>query len=191
MDHCASNVTEWLQNLNQDSPATNDVQPELWEAVYGELHAVATRLMCSERGSHTLQPTALVNEVYLRLVDQDRATWHDRAHFLAIAGEMMRRVLVDHAREKRALKRGGNIERVTLNEGLDAAKEQDLDIARLDDALQDLAALDPRQAKIVELRFFGGLTVRETADVIGLSPATVKREWATAKAWLYNELHGD
>jgi RNA polymerase sigma factor (TIGR02999 family) len=187
-DSNSSSVTKLLKEWQDGDRSALD---ELMPLLHAELRKTAGFYMARESPGNSLRPTALVNEVYLRLVDQDRATWHDRAHFLAIAGEMMRRVLVDHAREKRALKRGGNIERVTLNEGLDAAKEQDLDIARLDDALQDLAALDPRQAKIVELRFFGGLTVRETADVIGLSPATVKREWATAKAWLYNELHGD
>jgi RNA polymerase sigma factor (TIGR02999 family) len=187
-DSNSSSVTKLLKEWQDGDRSALD---ELMPLLHAELRKTAGFYMARESPGNSLRPTALVNEVYLRLVDQDRATWHDRAHFLAIAGEMMRRVLVDHAREKRALKRGGNIERVTLNEGLDAAKEQDLDIARLDDALQDLTALDPRQAKIVELRFFGGLTVRETADVIGLSPATVKREWATAKAWLYNELHGD
>ena len=163
---------------------------ELMPLVHAELRKTAGFHLSRETPGHSLRPTILVNEVYLRLVDQERATWHDRAHFLAIAGEMMRRVLVDHAREKNALKRGREFQRVTFNEGVDTAQEHDLDIARLDDALKELAALDARQAKVVELRFFGGLTVRETADVVGISPATVKREWATAKAWLFNELQG-
>lgn len=160
----------------------------LMPLVHSELRRIAGRAMRRERPNHSLQPTALVNEAYLRLVDQKSAQWRDRAHFLAIAAEMMRRVLVDHARGRRAEKRGGGTQKITLDTGADRAPERELDVARLDDALQALATFDPQQARVVELRYFGGLTIAETAEVMGISPATVKRDWTTARAWLYNEL---
>jgi RNA polymerase sigma factor (TIGR02999 family) len=129
-----------------------------------------------------------VNEVYLRLVEQSAATWNDRAHFFAVAAQLMRRILVDHARAHRAEKRGGQMERVQLDEARDVGLEEDLDLVALDDALKDLAQLDPRQARVVELKFFGGLNIDETAEVLGVSSATVTRDWRYARAWLVRQL---
>lgn len=162
----------------------------LFEAVYTHLHGRATRLMQRERAGHTLQATALVNEAFVKLVDQRKADFSDRAHFLSIAAMVMRRVLVDHARSYRALKRGGDKVMVTFDEQLLGAGP-DEDVLEIDSALEALAAVDERQAKVVELRFFAGLTVPETAVVMALSPATVKREWAMARAWLYRHLRGE
>ena len=144
--------------------------------------------MAGERPNHSLQATALVNEAYLRLVDAKNVAWHDRAHFLAVAARVMRRILVDHARARRAQKRGGPAERVTLDEALTVGTDERRDYVALDDALNALAAFDERKGRVVELRFFGGLTIKETAEVIGISTATVERDWILAKAWLYAEL---
>jgi RNA polymerase sigma factor (TIGR02999 family) len=158
--------------------------------VYDQLHRLADRQLRRERQGHTLQPTAVVHEIYLRLVDQRRATWQSRAQFFAVAAGMMRRVLVDHARGRRAAKRGGFAQHVAL-EDIDAGIDPpSVDLVDLDDALGKLERLDADQARIVELRFFGGLTVEETAEVVRSSPATVKRDWHSAKAWLYRELGG-
>jgi len=158
--------------------------------VYDQLHRLADRQLRRERQGHTLQPTAVVHEIYLRLVDQRRATWQSRAQFFAVAAGMMRRVLVDHARGRRAAKRGGFAQHVAL-EDVDAGIDPpSVDLVDLDDALGKLEQLDADQARIVELRFFGGLTVEETAEVVRSSPATVKRDWHSAKAWLYRELGG-
>ena len=159
--------------------------------VYDELHRQAARAMWREDAAHTLQATALVNEAYLRLVDQRRVEWKSRAHFFGIAAQAMRRVLVDHARGRLAEKRGGAMQRVTLGDAGAAASgdaDADLDVLALHDALERLAALDPDQARLVELRYFGGLGIDETADALGVSAATVKREWAVARAWLRREL---
>ena len=155
--------------------------------VYEELRRLAAHYLRAERVNHTLQPTALVNEAYLCLAKQDDVRWQNRAHFLAIAANTMRRVLVDHARERGALKRGGDRRRVTLRSSI-ALDDQDVDILSLDEALKKLASFDPAGARVVELRFFGGLTVEEAAEAMGTSPATVKRIWTAAKAWLYREL---
>jgi RNA polymerase sigma factor (TIGR02999 family) len=155
--------------------------------VYEELRRLAAHYLRGERADHTLQPTALVNEAYLCLAKQDDVRWQNRAHFLAIAANTMRRVLVDHARERGAVKRGGDRRRVTLRSSI-ALDDRDVDILSLDEALQKLAGFDPEGARVVELRFFGGLTVEETAEATGTSPATVKRTWTAAKAWLYREL---
>jgi RNA polymerase sigma factor (TIGR02999 family) len=146
--------------------------------------------MQHERKGHTLQPTALVNEVYLRLVDQSRVAWKNRSQFLGVAAQMMRRILVDHARSRKALKRDAGV-RVTLDgaEG-PAARDRQVDLLELDLALQELAAFDPGHARLVELRYFAGLTIEEAADVLEMSPATLKREWAAARAWLFGRLHG-
>ena len=157
--------------------------------VYQELRGLAARYLRSERPSHTLQPTALVHEAYLRMVGQKNVVWRNRAHFFGIAAQMMRRVLVDHARRKKAAKRDAGTLRVDL--GLNGGEEgidRDAELLALDRALRDLEGLDPRQARIVELRFFGGLTVEETAEVAGISPASVNREFRTARAWLRHEL---
>jgi len=155
--------------------------------VYGELRKLAASYMRRERSDHTLQPTALVHEAYLRLVDQRAVDWRNRAHFFGIAARMMRRILVDHARRRQAAKRDGAAYRISGSADSDEA-ERDPDLLALDVALDGLEALDPRQARIIELRFFGGLTVEETAEVAGISTATVKREWQTARAWLAREL---
>jgi RNA polymerase sigma factor (TIGR02999 family) len=161
--------------------------------VYGELHRQAERAMRREDERHTLQATALVNEAYLRLVDQNRVDWRNRAHFFGIAGQVMRRILVDHARAKLADKRGGGAKRITLDEANAGAGESAgaMDVLDLHDALERLAQLDAPQARVVELRYFSGLNIEETAAAMDISPATVKREWAVARAWLRRELSGD
>jgi RNA polymerase sigma factor (TIGR02999 family) len=163
----------------------------LMALVYDELRRKAAAYLRRERGGHTLQPTALVHEAYLRLVAQDRVEWQNRAHFLAIAASMMRRVLVDHGRRQKAKKRGGPAARVTLDDGLAPSMPRELDLLALDEALDALAALDEQKARIVELRAFGGLEVEETAAALGISPATVKRHWAFALAWLQQRLQKD
>ncbi len=162
----------------------------LWPIVYEELRALAARLLRAERPGHTLQPTALVHEAYLRLVGE-RAAWQDRAHFFAIAAQAMRRILVDYARGRHASKRGGAERRVSLDGPVDAPAATDIDlddVIEVDEALGELSALDAFGARVVELRYFGGLTVEETASALGVSPATVKREWQLARAWLYRRL---
>jgi RNA polymerase sigma factor (TIGR02999 family) len=161
---------------------------ELFPIVYTEVRKLARSYLRRERPDHTLQPTALVNEAYMRLVDQRHVDWQNRAHFFGIAAQVMRRVLVDHARMRQADKRGSGERPVVLDEALALVAERTPDVVALDDALRALAELDPRQAQIVELRFFGGLSIEEAAEVIGLSPATVKREWSAARAWLRREL---
>lgn len=171
-----------------DSSAADQLMP----AVYEELRHQAERAMRREGSEHTLQPTALVHESYLRLVDQRRVAWRNRAHFFAIASTVMRRILVDHARARLTAKRGGGAAPITLAgvaDG-DGAGAAEVDLLALHDALDRLASLDPEQARLVELRYFGGLTIEETADALGVSPATVKREWALARAWLRRELEG-
>jgi RNA polymerase sigma-70 factor (ECF subfamily) len=161
---------------------------KLLPIVYNELRRIARRALHREAVGHTLQPTALVNELYLRLVEQRRATWANRAQFFAVAAQMMRHVLVDHARAQLAAKRGGSSPRVSLDEAADVEARATWEILAIDEALERLATLDAEQARIVELRFFSGLTVEETAHVLGRSPRTIKREWRLAKAWLYGEL---
>jgi RNA polymerase sigma-70 factor (ECF subfamily) len=157
--------------------------------VYDELHRLAHHYMRTERAGHTLQTTALVNEAYLRLVDVPRLEWRDRAHFFALAATMMRRILVDHARAHARDKRGGGVVMTSINDDV-AAPAPDVDAIALDDALQRLAQLDARQARLVELRYFAGLTIDEAAEALGISSGTLKREWVIAKAWLYRELYG-
>ena len=165
-----------------------DALDRLVPLVYDELHAIASRHMARER-TGSVQPTSLVNEAYLKLVDQRRVEWENRAHFFAIAAQVMRRILLDHARRRLRGKRGGGAVRVELTEiGVPDAGVDPVDVLAIDRALTELQRLDPDQARIVELRFFGGLTVEETAAVVGSSAATVKREWAVAKAWLYRSL---
>jgi RNA polymerase sigma factor (TIGR02999 family) len=159
--------------------------------VHHELHQMARRCMADERAGHSFQATALVNEAYLRLVDANDVAWHDRAHFLAVAARAMRRILVDHARTRRAQKRGGGAARVTFDEALAVANEPREDFVALDDALEALAAFDMRKSRVIELRFFGGLSVEETATVLKVSPATVMGDWRLAKAWLQREMRGD
>ena len=155
--------------------------------VYQELRRIAQHHLQQERPDHTLQSTALVHEAYLRLMKQGPAEVANRAHFLAVASQLMRQILVDHARGHRAAKRDGGF-RLELDDGMGAQKPQNIDLVALDDALNELAKLDPQQSRIVELRFFGGLSIEETAEIVGASPTTVKREWATARAWLRREV---
>ncbi|HEV8186204.1 MAG TPA: sigma-70 family RNA polymerase sigma factor [Pyrinomonadaceae bacterium] len=164
---------------------------KLMPAVYDELHRQAARYLRREQPGHTLQTTALIHEAYVRLVDQHNVQWQNRAHFFGVAAQMMRRILVDHARTKKRAKRGGSDIRISLNDATVAVKGQDLDVIEVDEALTRLAKIDEQQSRVVELRFFSGLTVEETAEVMGISPATVKREWSMAKAWLHRELSGD
>jgi len=178
-------VTQWLIAWSQGDRAALD---KLMPLVYDELHRLAHRYMSRERPGHTLQTTALVNEVYLRLVDQKSVNWQNRAHFFAIAAQVMRQVLVDYARRRRYRKRGGQAVKVSLDEAAIVSQEHGVDLVALDEALTSLAAIDPRKSQIVELRFFGGLSVEETAEVLKVSPRTVMREWSLARAWLYREL---
>lgn len=176
-------VTDFLQDWSRgEAGALADLIP----LVYAELRLVAARYLKSERSGHTLQPTALVHEAFLRLVDQKKVVWENRSHFFAIASRMMRRVLVDHARRRAAAKRDAQVLRLDIP--LAISPERDPELITLDDALTRLEQLDPAQARVVELRFFGGLTVEETAEVTGTSPATVKREWQTARAFLRREI---
>ena len=171
-----------------DSAALDALMP----LIYAECRRIAGQQLQRERREHTLDPTALVHELYLRLVDQRRATWENRAQFFGIAAQLMRRILVDYARARRATKRGGATVLVSLGTAADTpGDERAEDVLTIDEALARLEALDPDQVRIVELRFFAGLTVEETARVVGRSPRTVKREWQLAKAWLYRELNGE
>jgi RNA polymerase sigma factor (TIGR02999 family) len=160
----------------------------LMPLVYDELHRLARRYMRQERPDHTLQATSLVNEAYLRLIDVNRVEWRDRAHFLAVAAQMMRRILVEFARNRQRQKRGGGAVHVNLDEVQELPDSKEHDVVALSDALSGLATFDARMSRVVELRFFGGLTVAETADVLNISPETVMRDWKTAKAWLLREL---
>ncbi len=174
-----------LESLSEGkSSAANELMP----LVFGELRSLAARLLSQERPGHTLQPTALVNEAFLRLVDQKRVSWQGRTHFFAIGAQAMRRILVDHARSKLRKKRGQRPLRVELTEKLLISSENIEDVLAVDEALEKLAELDPRQARIVELRFFGGLTVAEVAEAIGVSKRTVEAEWTMVRAWLRREL---
>jgi len=169
-----------------------DALTRLVPLVYNELRRLAGRYMQDERTGHTLQPTALVHEAFLRLAGQDRANWRNRAQFMGIAGQLMRRILVDHARKRHAAKRGGTL--VTLEEGIGNQRStatQAEEILAVDEALARLDRLDPQQARVVELRYFGGLSAEETAEAMGMSQRTVEREWATAKAWLRAQLAGE
>lgn len=178
-------VTRLLLEL---SAGGADALSQIMPLVYAELRQIAERSLRRERAGHTLNATALVNEAYLKLVDQQRVQWQNRAHFFAVAARMMRRILVDHARAHQRLKRGGARERLPLDAALEFADEHGPDLCALDEALDRLAQFDPRGGRIVELRFFAGLTIEEAAEVLGASPATVKRDWTAAQAWLRREL---
>jgi len=185
----ASSPDEITRMLIEWSNGEREALHKLIPLVYAEMRQIAGRVLRRERRDHTLQPTALVHEAYLRLVDQRNVNWQNRAHFFAIAAQAMRRIVVDHARRHNALKRGGDNLKVELEAALALPGAKDLDVVKLDDALVALAAFDAQQSQIVELRFFGGLSIEETAEVIGISPATVKRDWSMAKAWLHREMH--
>lgn len=164
---------------------------ELLPLVYDEFHRLAEHYLRGESPGHTLQPTALVNEAYLKLIDQSRASLQGRTHFFALGAQAMRRILVDHARGKHREKRGGGLHRIELNDELSVSPRRDEDLVELDEALNKLAEIDPRQARIVELRFFGGLTVAEVAEALGVSKRTVENEWTMVRAWLRRELSED
>lgn len=185
MNTSSHNVTQLLVDWSHGDPAALE---KLTPLVYGELKRLAARYLRRERADHTLQSTALVHEAYLRLVDQREIQWQNRAQFYGIAAEMIRRILIDHARGRQAVKRGDGAVKLSLDDALATPRRRDLDLVALDDALSDLTRLDPRQGRLVELRFFAGLSVEESAEVLGISAATVKREWVAAKAWLYREL---
>ncbi len=170
---------------NGDKTALDRLMP----LVHEELRRLAHNYMSRERSGHTLQTTALVNEAYLRLVNRKGVHWQNRAHFFAIAAQSMRSILVDHARGLAYAKRGGGAAKISLDETLIVSRERAAEVVALDETLSMLAEIDPKQSRIVELRFFGGLTIEETAEVLELSPATIKREWTTAKAWLYHQLN--
>jgi RNA polymerase sigma-70 factor, ECF subfamily len=180
-----ANITKLLQDAQSgDDSALN----ELFPLVYNELRKLASVRMNDERGNHTLQPTALVHEVYMRLVDQHSVDWENRLHFFGLASEMMRRILVTHAVAKKTNKRGGEIVHVELDEAISFAGENEIDFVELDEALNELEKFAPRQAKVVEMRFFGGLTNEEVAEFLKLDERTIKRDWRTAKAWLFEKL---
>jgi RNA polymerase sigma-70 factor, ECF subfamily len=185
MDSSPHDVTQLLQAYESGD---EEALARLMPLVYDELRRLAARALRRERSGHTLQPTALVHEAYVKLVDQRRAHWQCRAHFYAVASQLMRRVLVDHARARDRHKRGGAVAKVALDEAFHVPESRDVGLADLDDALVALAEVDSQQARVVELRYFGGLTIEETADVLAISPATVKRDWVVAKAWLQREL---
>ena len=162
---------------------------KLMPAVYDELRRMAGYYLRGEQPGHSLQPTALVHEAYLRLIDQTKVEWHNRAHFFGVAAQMMRRILIDHAKAKHRAKRGGTTPRISLDETVHFSDERAAELVALDEALQTLAGIDERKSRVVELRYFGGLTVDETATVLGISDKTVMRDWKLAKAWLYDEIN--
>ncbi len=188
MTTSSSSRQEVTQLLGDWSSGDAGALERLIPLVQPELHRLAHHYMSRERAGHTLQTTALINEAYLRLADQTKPQWKNRNHFVAAAAQLMRRIMVDHARERLALKRGGGAVRVTLDESAWVTASRSEELLALDEALESLAALDPRKSQIVELRYFGGLTAEETADFLDLSLRTVEREWTMAKAWLYREL---
>lgn len=185
MQPAPEDVTMLLAQLVEGK---EEAASKLIPMVYDELRRLAGGYMRRERGDHTLQATALVHEAYLKLVQQRSVDWQSRAHFFGIAAQMMRRILIDHARGHLRDKRGAGQQVVPLDEAVVFSPEQSAEMLRVDESLQRLSKLDPRQAKVVELRFFGGLTVEETADVLKISPKTVKREWSVAKAWLHGDM---
>jgi RNA polymerase sigma factor (TIGR02999 family) len=181
-------ITELLSRGQAGEPGALD---QLMPLVYAELHQMAARYLARERPGHTLQSTGLVHEAFLRLVDQRRVNWQNRKHFFGLSAQLMRRILVDHGRRSRRAKRGAGVSNVNLDDAgpvADPASHDPVDALSVDGALKELEAIDPRQARVVELRFFGGLSVVETAEVLDISEATVKREWAMARAWLYNRI---
>jgi RNA polymerase sigma factor (TIGR02999 family) len=184
----AHDVTELLHAWSEGDPRALE---QLAPLVYKELHRLAHRYMAREKPGHTLQTTALVNEAYLRLVDAGKVNFQNRAHFFAVSAQVMRRILVEFARRQGSRKRGGEVQRVSIEESLVVYGERGADLVALDDALQALAAIDARRSRVVELRFFGGLSVEETAAVLRVSPETVMHDWKLAKAWLLREMSGE
>jgi RNA polymerase sigma-70 factor, ECF subfamily len=186
-DPGTENITQLLIEVTNRNSAAVDV---LLPLIYDELRSLAANYLRRERPDHTLEPTALVHEAYLRMVDQTQVNWQNRAHFFGVAAQMMRRILVDHARAHNAEKRGQDFQKLSLDENIDKAVERSSEIIALDDALRALFEMDEQKGRIVELRFFGGLSIDETAEVMGVSAPTVKRQWRMAKAWLYGQVQG-
>jgi RNA polymerase sigma factor (TIGR02999 family) len=180
--------SETTRILRELSGGNQDALDQLMPIVYRELRRLARHYLRGERPDHTLQPTALVHEAFLRLIDQKSIQWQDRAHFIGISAHLMREILINHAIARKRLKRGGGEYKVSVDEAMALFNKPDVDLIVLNDALNELAAIDSRQSQIVELRFFGGLSVEETAEALKLSTATVKREWRLAKAWLYSRI---
>ena len=178
------------QLLAEWSDGNQSALDELYPLVYEELHRLARRYMSRERKGHTLQTTALINEAYVRLVDQKNVQWANRSHFFAISAQIMRRILIDHARRHAYAKRGGGAHQVSLEEAATVVPDQSQELLRLDEALKSLAEMDPRRSQVVELRYFGGLNNEEIADVLHISENTVTRDWNMARAWLYQQLTG-
>lgn len=181
-------VTELLIDLSKGESRAAD---EFLPIVYDELKRIARYYMSRERASHTLQATALVHETYLKLIDQRKVDWQNRAHFFGLASEIMRRILVNHARDRKAEKRGGELQQVSLSVAIEHFQQKDVDILVLNESLEELAKFDERKAKIVEMKFFGGLTTKEICEVLHISDATVEREWTFAKAWLYSRMRSE
>jgi RNA polymerase sigma factor (TIGR02999 family) len=186
MESSPNEITQQLIAWGKGDAAALD---KLIPAVYQELRRMADRYLRGEQSGHSLQPTALVHEAYLRLIDQKHVEWHNRAHFFGVAAQMMRRILIDHAKAKHRAKRGGTAPKLSLDETMNFTRERAAELVALDDALQILAEVDERKSRIVELRYFGGLTVEETAQVLDISDKTVMRDWKLAKAWLYDEIN--
>lgn len=185
-ERCATRpITELLGRWRGGDRSARE---ELIPLVYGELRRLARRCLAGQSPGQTLQSTELVHEAYMRLVQDVSVDWHDRVHFFAVAAQVMRCILIDHVRARRAAKRGGDCVTLLLDEAVALGKPREMDLIALDDALNSLATLDSRQSQLVELRYFGGLSIEETSAAMGISPATVKREWATARAWLYQEM---
>jgi RNA polymerase sigma factor (TIGR02999 family) len=184
----SSSITKLLFRWREGDPGALQ---QLIPLVYDELRRLARHYLSQERTDHTLQSTALVHEAYLRLAGENPPEWQNRAHFFGIAANIMRRILVEHARGRGAAKRGGNVCHLTIDETIAFPQQPNLDLLELDRALSELAELDEQQSRIVELRFFAGLTIEDTSEVLGISPATVKRDWITARAWLYRAMTGE
>jgi RNA polymerase sigma-70 factor (ECF subfamily) len=183
-DNLTGLLTEWRQG---DKTALETLTP----LVYDELRRIAHRYMRSEREGHTLQTTALVNEAYLRLTDQQKVHWQNRAHFFAVTAHVMRHILIDHARRRHYVKRGGEAQPVPIEAAVVMSQPRAAELVALDEALEELAKLDPRKGRVVELRYFGGLSLEETAEVLEVSPMTVRRDWRAAKAWLYRRMRDE
>ncbi len=186
--HSTQDITQLLLAWGEGDQAALE---RLMPLVYEEMRKIARRYMVRQRPDHTLQTTALVNEAYLRLIDSSKVKWQNRAHFFAISAQLMRRILVDFARARLNQKRGGGVQKVVLDEALTISAEPSAELVALDDAMNELAAIDKRQSRIVELRYFGGLTEEETAEVLDISTRTVRRDWSLARAWLYRQLNQD
>jgi RNA polymerase sigma factor (TIGR02999 family) len=185
MDSPQHDVTQLLNAWREGNQTARE---ELMTVVYNELHRLAHHYMKKEAPGHLLQTSALLNEAFLRLVDQRNVPWRNRAHFFGIAAQMMRRILVDYARSRCYAKRGGGLREISLDEALTICDQRSAEVVELDDALNQLAEIDPRKSQLVELRFFGGLSIKETAEVLSVSPGTVMRDWTLAKAWLRREI---